>query len=77
MGILNRRLGLYSYRYLWDSTPRIGLMAQEVEKLLPQAVCEIDGLKRVNYPKALSWAFGDGCVDLRNGRLLDGGSVGG
>lgn len=45
---------LYFFTYKSDpSTPHIGLMAQEVEKVRPDAVIEIDGMKYVDYAKAL------------------------
>jgi len=43
---------VYSYRYKGDPTPRIGLMAQDVEKDTPEAVGELGGFKVVNYDKA-------------------------
>ncbi len=46
---------LYSFTYKSDqATPHIGLMAQEVEKLNPGAVVEINGMKYVDYGKALA-----------------------
>lgn len=47
---------VYSYRYKGDATPRIGLMAQEVEKVRPDAVTEIAGFKAVDYAKATQGA---------------------
>lgn len=47
---------LYSYNYIGDKVPRIGLMAQDVEKRQPDAVVEIGGVKAVDYGKALSGA---------------------
>lgn len=47
---------LYSYNYKGDSMPRVGLMAQDVEKRQPDAVVEIAGYKAVDYGKALSGA---------------------
>ncbi len=45
---------LYSYNYKGDSTPQVGLMAQEVEKRDPGAVLTLpSGFKAVNYPRAL------------------------
>lgn len=45
---------VYSYRYIGDPTPHMGLLAQEVEKRDPGAVVELpDGLKAVNYERAL------------------------
>jgi hypothetical protein len=47
---------IYSYNYIGDPTPRIGLMAQEVEQRYPDAVQEIGGFKAVNYGKATQYA---------------------
>src|SRR5882672_8980037 len=44
---------LYSYRYIGDSEPRVGLLAQEVEKRDPSAVVDIGGVKAVDYERAL------------------------
>lgn len=44
--------GLYEYRYKDDpkgAPKRIGVMAQEVEKIRPGVVREFDGVKHVNY----------------------------
>lgn len=39
---------LYTYKYLWSDEPQIGVMADELEEVLPEAV--IDGpYKMVNY----------------------------
>lgn len=46
---------LYFFTYKHDpTTPHVGLMAQEVEKIRPDAVVEIDGMKHVDYAKALA-----------------------
>jgi hypothetical protein len=47
---------IYSYRYKGDETPRIGLMAQEVEQTNPDAVIEINGWKAVDYGKATQYS---------------------
>ena len=47
---------VYAYRYKGDPTPRIGLMAQEVEQTRPDAVHEIGGFKAVDYGKATEYA---------------------
>lgn len=39
----------YSYRYLGGLERKIGVMAQEVEKLYPDAVATINGVKHVDY----------------------------
>jgi hypothetical protein len=42
-------LQIYAYNYIGDSTPRRGVMAQEVEQVRPDAVVTIGGIKHVNY----------------------------
>ncbi len=45
-------LGLYRYRYLWSETVYVGVMAQEVAFVHPDAVIEgLDGYLRVNYSR--------------------------
>lgn len=48
-------LPVYSYRYRDkpDAPAEYGFMAQDVEKVMPEAVEEIDGVKYVDYVKAL------------------------
>lgn len=53
VGKLDDGQKVYSYNYKGDPTPEIGLLAQEVEKVRPEAVATgPDGLKRVDYAKA-------------------------
>ena len=43
-------LTVYSYKYIWDDTPRIGVMADEVERLRPDALGPvIAGYRTVDY----------------------------
>jgi hypothetical protein len=42
-------LNVYNYNYIGDSTPRRGVMAQQVELTRPDAVTTINGIKHVNY----------------------------
>jgi hypothetical protein len=50
IGKLDNGLNVYSYRYKGDDRPQIGMMAQEVEKVIPEAVAEHpSGFKMVNY----------------------------
>lgn len=42
-------LPLYEFEYLWSPQKFIGFMADEVEKLYPDAVGEVDGFKYVDY----------------------------
>lgn len=53
VGELDDGQKVYAYNYKGDPTPEIGLLAQEVEKVRPDAVrTGPDGLKRVDYAKA-------------------------
>jgi len=40
---------VYTFNYIGDDRQRRGVMAQEVEKIKPDAVGEIDGIKYVDY----------------------------
>jgi hypothetical protein len=42
-------LNLYSYKYKGGKESHVGFMAQEVEKIYPEAVLEINGIKHINY----------------------------
>ena len=46
---LNLVRDLRGVRYVMDGQPGIGVIAQEVEPILPEIVSEADGLKRVAY----------------------------
>jgi hypothetical protein len=47
---LDNGLGLYRFRYLWSDVAYVGVMAQEVEQIRPDAVMRgADGYLRVNY----------------------------
>jgi hypothetical protein len=49
---LDNRLGLYRYRYLWSDRTYVGVMAQEVAAVAPDAVAMgADGYLRVNYAR--------------------------
>ena len=39
----------YSYNYIWSPKKFIGVLAQEVEKILPEAVVTVNGIKAVRY----------------------------
>lgn len=52
VGRLDDGLGLYRYRYLWSDTVYIGVMAQEVAFVHPEAVIPgPDGYLRVDYSR--------------------------
>lgn len=40
---------LYAYRYMWDAKERVGVMADEVLKIIPAAVSSHNGYLAVNY----------------------------
>jgi hypothetical protein len=53
VGKLNDGQNVYRFRYKGDAVPRIGLLAQEVEKVRPEAVVtHPSGFKMVDYSKA-------------------------
>lgn len=49
VGVLPNGLPTYRYKYRGESSVRMGVMAQDVEKVAPDAVIEIDGYMFVNY----------------------------
>lgn len=49
IGVYKNGLTRYSFEYLWDNKKHIGVMADEVAKVIPAAVGEILGFKTVNY----------------------------
>jgi hypothetical protein len=53
VGKLDSGLPVYRYRYKWGGPPEIGVMAQDAEKLFPQAVNDNNawGIKTVDYRK--------------------------
>ena len=45
-------INLYRYRYLWSDTIYVGVMAQEVATVMPEAVRRgADGYLRVDYAR--------------------------
>lgn len=56
IGTLPNGLPIYEYRWAWeddDAEKKWGVLAQEVERIMPEAVIEKDGVKRVNYAMLL------------------------
>ncbi len=52
LGTLSNGLTLYRFKYLWSDTDMVGVMAQEVLNVAPEAVITgEDGFYRVNYEK--------------------------
>jgi hypothetical protein len=58
IGTLTDGLPLYRFRYKGSPRTEVGLMAQDVEQVNPEAVTEVRGIKLVNYDKATSFAAG-------------------
>lgn len=55
VGELSHDLGVYRYNFIGDDAERIGVMADEVEKVMPEAVVtRDDGMKMVNYGMVLN-----------------------
>lgn len=52
VGMLYDETPVFAYNYINDPTPRIGLMAQDIETRRPDAVVEFGGIKAVDYGKA-------------------------
>jgi hypothetical protein len=47
---LDNGIGLYRYRYIWSDQLYVGVMAQEVAEIVPDAVArDADGYLRVDY----------------------------
>jgi hypothetical protein len=55
VGTLDNDLPVYVFNYVWGGPPQIGVMAQDVEKVHPEAVNDnnVWGLKTVDYSKAV------------------------
>ncbi|MCH7498576.1 MAG: tail fiber domain-containing protein [Nitrospinae bacterium] len=52
IGVLPNGLNVYSYDYVWGM-PSIGVMSNEVRKIMPHAVFNIGGFDAVNYAEVL------------------------
>lgn len=51
VGKMDNGLNIYSYEYVWGGPTELGVMAQEVEKVNPDAVFEVNGYKAVKYDR--------------------------
>lgn len=54
VGTLDNGLPVYSYRYKAGGPIHIGVMAQDVEVVRPEAVVEVGGFKAVDYARAVA-----------------------
>ena len=45
----HKGFNIYEYNYLWSPKKWIGVIAQEVEKIMPEAVIKVNGYRFVNY----------------------------
>lgn len=53
VGTTDGGLPVYTYRYKWGGPVQMGVMAQDVEKVMPDAVGEIGGFKAVDYGRVV------------------------
>lgn len=53
VGTLDNGLPVYAYRYAAGGPVMLGLMAQDVQQVRPEAVAEFDGFLAVNYEEAV------------------------
>lgn len=53
IGTLRNGLDVYQFDYIWDE-PSVGVMADEVKEVMPQAVVNISGYDHVNYREVLN-----------------------
>lgn len=51
VGALPSGIGLYAFRYLWGGGERVGVLAQDVARVRPDAVVDIGGFLAVDYGK--------------------------
>lgn len=56
---------VFSYRYKGTNIPQIGLLAQDVEKVVPEAVGESAGFKTVRYDIATDRAHKLGMLEMK------------
>ena len=49
VGVMDNGLPVYLFTYKGDDKVNMGVMAQDVEQVIPDAVHEINGTKYVNY----------------------------
>ena len=49
LGEFTKGISWYAFRYIGDAKKRIGFMADEVQKVLPQAVHDVNGVLAVDY----------------------------
>ena len=72
VGRLENGLGLYRYRYKWSDTRYVGVMAQEVRRIVPEAVHRgVNGYLRVNYaPLGIRLQTWDEWKRARNGAFV-------
>jgi hypothetical protein len=54
VGQLANGLAVYAFNYIWDLVPRLGVMSDEVRKVIPEAVMvHSSGYDMVNYTEVL------------------------
>lgn len=54
IGTLPNKIKVYKYNYIWETAPQIGVMAQQVQGIMPNAVkCHTSGYHMVDYSQIL------------------------
>jgi len=53
IGQLENGLNIYTFNYIWDSALTVGVMADEVRTVKPEAVININGFDLVDYSEIL------------------------
>lgn len=57
IGTLPNKIKVYKYNYIWETAPQIGVMAQQVQGIMPNAVkCHTSGYYMVDYSQILEGA---------------------
>jgi len=54
VGTLKNGLGAYLFNYVWGGPAWLGVMADEVKKIMPHAVVNIGGFDAVNYSEVFN-----------------------
>lgn len=49
IGVLDNGLPVYTFKYIWGGLPQVGVMAQDVEAVRPDAIVHDGGFMRVDY----------------------------
>lgn len=70
VGMTDDGLPVYTFRYRGDPRTHMGLMAQDVEEVKPEAVGSFGGIKTVDYDRATEGFATGGPVDLNGDGMI-------